>query len=85
MLRPLAGIFFLIYAVTLVLTIWALVDAGTRSPAAFVAAEKQTKQFWVILLIVAALAAYIRLFTFIAIVAALVYLLDVRPAVRAYK
>jgi len=38
-----------------------------------------------ILLVVAALAAYIRLFTFIAIVAALVYLLDVRPAVRAYK
>ncbi|HMC71673.1 MAG TPA: DUF2516 family protein [Mycobacteriales bacterium] len=85
MLRPLAGIFFLIYAVTLVLTIWALVDAGTRSPGAFVAAEKQTKQFWMILLVVAALAAYIRLFTFIAIIAALVYLLDVRPAVRAYK
>jgi hypothetical protein len=84
-LRPLAGIFFLIYAVTLVLTIGALVDAGLRSPNAFVAAEKQTKQFWIIVLVVAALAAYIRLFTFIAIIAALVYLLDVRPAVRSYK
>jgi len=84
-MRPLGGIFILIYLVTLVLTIWALVDAGMRSPGAFVAAEKQTKQFWVILLIVAALAAYIRLFTFIAIIATLVYLLDVRPAVRAYK
>ena len=84
-MRPLGGIFILIYLVTLVLTIWALVDAAMRSPGAFVAAEKQTKQFWVILLIVAALAAYIRLFTFIAIIATLVYLLDVRPAVRAYK
>ena len=84
-MRPLGGIFILIYLVTLVLTIWALVDAGMRPPGAFVAAEKQTKQFWVILLIVAALAAYIRLFTFIAIIATLVYLLDVRPAVRAYK
>jgi len=84
-MRPLGGIFFLIYLVTLVMTIFALVDAGMRSPGAFVAAEKQTKQFWMILLVVAALAAYIRLFTFIAIIAALVYLLDVRPAVRAYK
>jgi len=84
-MRPLGGIFFLIYVVTLVMTVFALVDAGMRSPGAFVAAEKQTKQFWVILLVVAALAAYIRLFTFIAIIAALVYLLDVRPAVRAYK
>jgi hypothetical protein len=84
-MRPLGGIFILIYIVTLVMTVFALVDAGMRSPGAFVAAEKQTKQFWVILLIVAALAAYIRLFTFIAIIAALVYLLDVRPAVRAYK
>ena len=84
-MRPLGGIFILIYLATLVLTIWAVVDAGMRSPGAFVAAEKQTKQFWVILLIVAALAAYIRLFTFVAIIATLVYLLDVRPAVRAYK
>lgn len=84
-MRPLGGVFFLIYVVTLGLTVWALVDAGSRSPAAFVAAEKQTKQFWLILLVVAALAAYIRLFTFIAIIASLVYLLDVRPAVRNYK
>ena len=84
-MRPLGGIFFLIYVATLALTIWALVDAGLRSPNAFVAAEKQTKQFWMILLVVAALAAYIRLFTFIAIIASLVYLLDVRPAVRSYK
>jgi hypothetical protein len=84
-LRPIAGIFLLIYLATLAIAVWALIDAAVRPAGAFVAAEKQTKQFWLILLIVAALAAYIRLFTFIAIIAALVYLLDVRPAVRSYR
>lgn len=85
MLAPIAGVFLLIYLATLALTVWALVDAAIRPQQAFPAAEKQTKNFWLALLVVAALAAYIRLFTFIAIIAALVYLLDVRPAVRAYK
>jgi len=84
-LRPIAGIFFLIYVVTLALTLWSLIDAALRPASAFAAAEKQTKPFWMIVLVVATLAAYIRFFTFVAIVAALVYLLDVRPAVKAYK
>jgi hypothetical protein len=84
-LRPIAGIFLVIYIVTLVLTVWALVDAAIRPAGAFVAAEKRTKNFWLAILVVAALAAYIRLFTFLAIIAALVYLLDVRPAVRTYR
>jgi hypothetical protein len=84
-LAPIAGVFLLIYFATLALTIWALVDAAIRPQRAFVAAEKQTKTFWIAILVVAALAAYIRLFTFIAIIAALVYLLDVRPAVRSYR
>lgn len=85
MLRPLGGIFLVIYFAVLVVTVWALVDAAVRPTRAFAAAEKQTKQFWVALLAVAAVVAYIRLFTFIALVAALVYLLDVRPAVRSYR
>jgi hypothetical protein len=84
-LRPIAGIFLIIYVATLALTLWALVDAALRPQAAFVAAEKKTKNFWLAILVVAALAAYIRLFTFLAIIAALVYLLDVRPAVRSYR
>jgi uncharacterized protein DUF2516 len=84
-LAPIAGIFLLIYFATLALSLWALVDAAIRPQRAFVAAEKQTKAFWIAILVVAALAAYIRLFTFVAIIAALVYLLDVRPAVRSYK
>lgn len=85
MLRPIAGVFLLIYFVALALTLWALVDAAIRPARVFVAAEKRTKQFWLAVLAVATLAAYIRVFTFIAIVAALVYLLDVRPAVRSYR
>lgn len=85
MLRPIAGIFLLIYIACLAVTIWALVDAAIRPTRAFVAAEKQTKQFWVIVLAVAAAAAYIRLFTFIGLIVALIYLLDVRPAVRSYR
>jgi hypothetical protein len=84
-LRPIAGIFLIIYLVTLAVTLWALVDAALRPARVFVAADKRTKQFWVAVLVVATLAAYIRLFTFIALVAALVYLLDVRPAVRSYR
>ena len=85
MLRPLGGIFLLLYFATLALTVWALIDAAIRPQRAFVAAEKQTKTIWLAILVVAALAAYIRLFTFLAIIASLVYLLDVRPAVRSYK
>jgi len=84
-LAPIAGVFLLIYFVALAVTVWALIDAAIRPASVFVAAEKRTKQFWVTVLIVAALAAYIRFFTFIAIIAALVYLLDVRPAVRSYR
>lgn len=84
-LRPIAGVFLVIYLAALAVTLWALVDAAVRPASAFVAASKRTKQFWLAVLAVAALAAYIRLFTFIALVAALVYLLDVRPAVRSYR
>jgi len=84
-LQPIAGVFFLIYVVALAVTLWALIDAAIRPTRAFVAAEKRTKQFWVAVLAVAALAAYIRIFTFLALIAALVYLLDVRPAVRSYR
>jgi hypothetical protein len=84
-LAPITGVFLLVYVVALAITIWALVDAAIRPASVFVAADKRTKQFWLIVLIVAAIAAYIRVFTFIAIIAALVYLLDVRPAVRSYR
>jgi NADH:ubiquinone oxidoreductase subunit 2 (subunit N) len=75
----------------LVLVAWALVDAVTRPAAAFVAAGKQTKQIWLAILGVCLLLCLIGLggilgfFGFVVAVAAIVYLVDVRPAVRGLR
>ncbi len=83
-----ATVVFALYVALLTLEAVALVDAAMRKSAAFVAADKQTKKFWLILLGVGTLATlYFGPFgTFllglVGVVAASVYLLDVRPAVR---
>jgi len=75
----------------LVLVVWALVDAATRPPAAFVAAGKQTKQIWLAILGVSLLlcllgaAGYLGILGAVVAVAAIVYLVDVRPAVRGMR
>lgn len=67
---------------------FAFVDAVTHRPDAYVAADKMTKQAWMIILGVA-LAAHmliwspLHFFNLIGVVAALVYLVDVRPALRS--
>ncbi|MBW9207188.1 DUF2516 family protein [Mumia sp. zg.B53] len=66
---------------------FAVVDAVSRSPQAFVAADKQTKPFWVILLALALVANLliwqpIGILNLAGIVAALVYLADARPALQ---
>lgn len=73
--------------VTLLLKAFCLVDAAARRPDAFTAAGKQTKVFWLVILGVAVAwnlfdANPIGLINIIGIIAALVYFLDVRPAVR---
>jgi uncharacterized membrane protein YwzB len=85
MLGPLHGIFLVISLVTLVIKVWALIDAAVRPPGAFVSEGKQTKGLCVAILVVAVLATYVGFLSIIGLVAALVYLLDVRPAVKAYK
>ncbi|MEI2779041.1 MAG: DUF2516 family protein [Tetrasphaera sp.] len=68
------------------LEVFALVDALRRRPDAFVAASKKTKQFWTIVLAVAAAVGFVFLFSpfnlfgLLAIIAGAVYLTDVRPA-----
>lgn len=77
--------------VALGLQIFALVDAIRQRPDAFVAAGKQTKQLWLIFLAVATAIGFVSLygplniFNLIAVVAAAVYLTDVRPAVRGTR
>lgn len=81
-------------AVTLVLALalfgvkaMAFVDATTRQSEVFPAAGKQTKGFWMLILglfLVEHLIFWnvLGLLSLIGTIAALVYLLDVRPAVR---
>lgn len=65
---------------------FALFDAMMHKPEAFTATGKQTKQLWCIFLGLAfvsgALLPPISLLGLVGTVAALVYLADVRPAVR---
>ncbi|WP_157036258.1 DUF2516 family protein [Streptomonospora alba] len=81
-------LWWLIYVAIFVASLYALVDA-VRTPAqAFPVMDKQTKKLWVGLLAVGTFVSFsavftsMRFFVFIALIAALIYLLDVRPAVR---
>jgi uncharacterized YccA/Bax inhibitor family protein len=73
--------------VTFVAQAFAFVDAFTHRAEAYVAADKMTKQAWCIILGLAVVAHMlfwdpISLFNIAGIIATLVYLLDVRPALR---
>jgi hypothetical protein len=66
---------------------WALVDCVTRKAAAFQAADKLTKPSWLLILAAAGLLGTFASpplwpISLISVVAAAVYLADVRPAVR---
>ncbi len=70
------------------LKLYALVDACVRPTAAFPAAGKLSKIAWVAILAAAVLLGGFRLldlFGLVGIVAAIVYLVDVRPAVRELR
>jgi hypothetical protein len=67
---------------------WAFVDAVSRRPQEFEAAGKQTKTMWLIILGVALVAHMliwhpISLLNMAGAVASIVYLVDVRPAIRS--
>lgn len=69
---------------------YAFGDALIRPPAAYVSAGKKTKQFWLILTGLAALCTLtLSNVTFTLVIAAtviaLIYVLDVRPAVQTYR
>ncbi len=75
----------LVGLLTLALKVWALVDASLRPQPAFPAAGKLTKVAWLVILALAVLLSFaspISLFGLAGTVAAIVYLVDVRPAVR---
>ena len=90
---PLAYFFVALAVAAFVVEAWAFIDAITRPAQAFVAAGKQTKLIWLIILGIAFVlglyaAAYGGVTNFLAVaafVAAAVYLADVRPKVKEFR
>ncbi|WP_409328639.1 DUF2516 family protein [Trujillonella humicola] len=82
-------VYVAVYYGTLALTVWALVDAVIRPAPGYVAAGKLTKPAWVGITAVATLVLFLMgPMTFLglpAVIAAVVYLVDVRPAVRGLR
>jgi hypothetical protein len=78
-----------LYYGALALTLWAFVDSLVRPAAGFVAAGKLTKPGWAAITGVAAAVVYwLTPMSFLglpAVIAAIVYLVDVRPAVRGLR
>ena len=82
-------VFTLLYLAAQALTVWAFVDALIRPANGFVAMGKLTKPAWVGITALAAVLVYLMgpmtLFGLPAVIAAVVYLADVRPAVRGLR
>lgn len=89
-------VYLAFYLVIFALAVWATVDLLRRPAGAFTSAGKQTKGRWGTILGVAVAVAFVAIprpigigfFGFLALgsaVAAVVYLVDVRPAVAPYS
>jgi hypothetical protein len=76
----------LIWLAVLGVQVYALVDAAIRPAAAYVAAGKLTKQAWVailaVCLVVGQLLSLMSMLGLAAVIATIVYFVDVRPALR---
>jgi Protein of unknown function (DUF2516) len=90
LLNGLNGLLGIISLGVLCLSVFALIDAAIRPAQVFPAAEKQTKQFWLIILgLATAWQLFFGLFGgglfigIIGVIAVIVYIVDVRPAVRS--
>jgi Protein of unknown function (DUF2516) len=86
-----AGVLLLLSLAAFAMEVFALVDAVRHSDSDFVAAGKRTKTFWVAVTGVAAAIGFVRIgnplgiFSLLAVVAAGVYLADVRPALAQVR
>jgi hypothetical protein len=81
-------ILMMVSLVMFVLQAFAFVDAVTHRPDAYAAADKLSKNAWMIILglgLVAHMLFWdpINLFNLAGIIAAIVYLVDVRPAIKS--
>lgn len=84
-----ALLFLVLYWGVLALALWAFVDALVRPAPGFVAAGKLTKPGWAAITALAALILFwqgpMSFLGLPAVIAAVVYLVDVRPAVRGLR
>ena len=82
-------VFTVLYWGVLALALWAFVDALIRPADAFVATGKLTKPGWAAITGLAALIIFwlgpMSLLGLPAVIASVVYLVDVRPAVRGLR
>ena len=83
-----SGLMLVATLVVFVVQAWAFIDAVSHRPEAFVAADKLTKPTWLIILGIALVAHMliwgpVSFLNLIGAVAAIVYLVDVRPALRS--
>jgi hypothetical protein len=76
LLFPLHGAFFIISLVVRVVVLAALIDCLLHPEGSYVSNGKQTKWFWALILVV---GFFISL---VGIIAAIVYFVDVRPAIK---
>jgi hypothetical protein len=87
-LNPGAGLLLLVGLGVLVLKVWALVDCATRPADAFELHGKLSKVAWLVILLLAVLLSgtgVIGIFGLAGTIAAIVYLVDVRPAVSGSR
>jgi hypothetical protein len=83
-------IYLVVFYATLALAVWAFVDAMIRPAAGFVAAGKLTKPGWLAITGIAVLVLLwmqnpLSFLGLPAVIASVVYLVDVRPAVRGLR
>jgi hypothetical protein len=89
-------VYLLFYVAIFALAAWSLVDALSRPANAFLSAGKRTKGFWLAITGVGTAVAFVALpwplgigqlgfLALLAAVGAIVYLVDVRPAVAPYS
>ncbi|QKW11014.1 DUF2516 family protein [Streptomyces sp. NA04227] len=87
LMQGFAGFMWLLSTALILFSGFALVDAAIRREDAYRAADKQTKPFWLIVLGLAFVVNWIfgilSFLPIIGLIATIVYIVDVRPAVRA--
>lgn len=77
------GLSQLLGLIQLGLIIWALIHVAQTRPDAFPAVDKQTKQFWLLVLGgTLVITGFLGILRIMGLIVALIYLLDVRPAIN---